>query len=134
MTSQLLWLALVRNKSPGKTSHLLTATQSFRDNSNNCTDKPAAPSQYSHSQPATRDAREALKEDAKEVACKEAAHMKVEKELEEKLIMKYPGSYINDRIVQMKLEHYTEEAKSLRFFKGGGMAHTREVVAIVDWG
>ena len=94
----------------------------------------AAPSWYSHSQPATRDTREALKEDAKEAARKEAVCMKAEKELEEKLIMKYPSLYINDRIAQMKAEHYMEEAKSLWFFEGGGMAHTREVVAIANWG
>ena len=44
------------------------------------------------------------------------------KRLEEKIILKYPGTYISDRIVEMKSERFTDKVRSLRFFEGGALS------------
>ena len=56
------------------------------------------------------------------------------KKLEEEIILKYPGTYISNWIVEMLSEHFTEEARSLRFFEGGALSRTKEIVALADWG
>ena len=62
--------------------------------------------------------REKEKAEKTEEACKR---------LEEKIILKYPGTYISDRIVEMKSEHFADEARSLRFFEGEPSARQRKL-------
>ena len=75
---------------------------------------------YSQSRPTSQNERKeesARKEKEKAERAKEAR-----KKLEEEIILKYPGTYISTRIVEMLSERFTTEARSLRFFKGGAVS------------
>ena len=104
-------------KSPAKTSR---APSSVQSNS-----QPAP--RYSQSRPSSQNERK------DEAACKEKSK-EAKKKLEEEIILKYPGTFISTRIVDMLSEHFKNEARSLRFFEGGAMSRTKELVALADWG
>ena len=52
----------------------------------------------------------------------------------QEIILKYPGTFISTPIVDMLSERFKDEARSLRFFEGGAMSRTKELVALADWG
>ena len=104
-------------KSPAKASRVPSSRWS-----NN---QPAP--RYSQSHPTSQNERK------EEVTCKEKAK-EAQKKLEEEIILKYPGTFISTRIVDMLSERFTAEARSLRFFKGGAVSRTKELVALADWG
>ena len=71
-------------------------------------------------------------EKREEVTCKEKAK-EAQKKLKEEIILKYPGTFISTRIGDMLSERFTAEVRSLRFFEGGAMTRTKELVASADW-
>ena len=87
---------------------------------------------YSQSCPTSQNERKeesARKEKEKAEKAKEAR-----KKLEEEIILKYLGTYISTWIIEMLSKRFTTEARSLRFFEGGAMIWTKELVALADWG
>ena len=85
--------------------------------------------QYSQSRPANQGEKKEESSHREKEKAEEAR-----KRLEEKIILKYPGTYISDRIVEMKSERFTDEVRSLRFFEGGALSRTKEIIALADWG
>ena len=104
-------------ESPAKTSRAPSSTWS--------NSQPAP--QYSQSRPSSQNKKK------DETTRKEKAR-EAQKKLEEEIILKYPGTFISTRIVDMLSEHFQNEARSLRFFEGGAMSRTKELVALADWG
>ena len=115
-------------KSPAKSSHFPSSGRSST--------QPAP--RYSQSCPTGQSEKEKKEEAArKEKEKAEEARKKAEearKKHEEEIILKFPGTYISNRIAEMKSERFTNEANSLHFFEGGALTRTKEVVALADWG
>ena len=106
-------------KSPAKTSRV---PSSMRGSSQQ------AP-RHSQSCPSTQKEKE--KDDE---ATKKAKAQEAKKKREEEVILKYPGTYISTQIGEMLTERFMSEARSLRFYGGLAMTHTKEVIALADWG
>ena len=111
------WESTGQPKSPAKSSRF---PGSRRSNT-----QPAP--WYSQSRPTGQS------EKKEESSRKEKAEEKWKK-LEEDIVKNYPGTYISNRIVEMIAERFTKEARSLRFFEGGAMSRTKEIVALANWG
>ena len=89
-----------------------------------------------HSQPAPRysQSRPTTQKEKEDDATRKEKAQEAQKKLEEKIILKYPGTYISTRIGEMLTERFMSEARSLRFYEAGAMTRTKELVALADWG
>ena len=104
-------------KSPARASRTPSSTRG--------SNQPAA--RYSQSRPT-------MQKEKEDEATRKAKAQEAQKKLEEEIILKYPGTYISTRIGKMLTERFMSEARSLRFYEAGAMTHTKELVALADWG
>ena len=91
-------------KSPARTSRLPSSTRG--------SSQPATAPQYSQSRPKDKE-----KDDE---AVKKAKAQEAKKKREDNIILNFPATYISTRIGEMKADRFVTEARSLRFYKGGG--------------